>query len=131
MTKQAKILKSEFKSEWNNPKGGVLYYHDVVLEGEGDKPWNIGSTSQNPDFLQVGQTLAYEVTDESKRKIKRVKVEAPAGGGYQDNSLGMQIGNALNVTATLIAHGKVELKDLESVARRVVEISKKLKEEFK
>lgn len=132
---EAKILKSEYKRPWDGPNGKT-YYHDVVLEGQGDKPWNIGSQEQNPSFLAVGEVLTFEIKDAAKRSIKRVKPMQTNGSGlggssnFSDNSLGQQIGNALNVTAMLIAHGKIDVKELESTARRVVEISTKLKEEF-
>lgn len=132
MTKQAKILSSTFKTEWNNPKGGLIYYHDVVLEGEGDKAWNIGSQTKNPDFLAVGQTLNFEVKDQAKRSIKRVMVEAPqqsGGGGY--SQVGVTVGAALNQAVQLVSNGKVEMKDLKSTAHRLVEIAFELKEEFK
>lgn len=40
--------------EWNNPKGGTIYYKKVMLEGW-DKPVSIGKKS--PDALKVGDTV--------------------------------------------------------------------------
>jgi hypothetical protein len=131
--KTGKITKSEFKNEWQGPKGKI-YYHDVVFEGD-STTYNIGSTDKNPDFLAVGQTLAYEVPDASKpNKIKRVKEAPPSfggGGGYKPDTIGITVGAGINCAVTLIANGKVELKDLEATARRIVEISLKLRDEFK
>lgn len=133
--KTGKITKSEFTKPYDGPNGRT-FYHNISFEGD-SVVYNIGSKEQNPSFLAVGQTLTYEIPNSAKpNSIKRVKEDnfTKSGTGYNgsfksDNGVGMQIGNALNVTALLIAHGKVELKDLESTARRVIEISNKLKEE--
>lgn len=136
MAEKAKITKSIFKKEWSG-NGSITYYHDVELEGR-DGAWNIGAQKKDPDFLAVGQELNFEVTDASKKKIKRVKDESAGFGGFKgssktfvDNSVGMMVGSSLGNATLLVAHGKVELKDLEATARRIAEISVKLKAEFK
>lgn len=83
---KAKILKSEFTKEWGSGFNKV-FYHNVWLDGQGDKPYNIGAKEQNPSFLSAGQVLEYEVTDEAKRKIKRAQAKfqnqtkSSSGGG--------------------------------------------------
>ena len=129
--KTGKIKKSEHKNEWKGPNG-VVHYHDVVFEGD-DTVWNIGAKDKNPDFLSAGSTMTYEVTDEAKRKIKRVKENPFNGGGGGKSAFdgtGAMVGNSLTNAVTLIAHGKAELKDLEKLAHRICEISNVLKEEF-
>jgi len=132
MSKQGIIKTSTWSNTWSK-NGNNVEYHKITLEGD-NATYTIGSKDKNPSFLSVGQTLYYEEKD-SKGNIKRVEAPQTNGGlggsaSFSDNSLGQQIGNALNVTAMLIAHGKIDVKELESTARRVVEISTKLKEEF-
>jgi hypothetical protein len=67
---KAKITKLEFKKIWGEGYNKV-FFHDIWLEGQGDKPWNIGAKKESPDFLSEGKTLEYEIVDESKRKIKK------------------------------------------------------------
>lgn len=123
-----KITAITFKSEWKGPKG-LLYYHDIDIDGE---TYNIGAQSKLPDFLQVGKEIYYEVTDASKNKIKRVKPPdqqfAPTGGAAKPayNSKGQAIGNALTNATLLACHGKIELKQLEEVARRILTIADNL-----
>jgi len=127
-----KIAKSEFKSTWQSPNG-PLQYHRVTFEGD-DTVYEIASKDKNPDFLAVGQTLVYEVPDSSKpNKIKRAKEAPPSfsgGGGYKPDVSVITVGASINCAVTLIANGKVELKDLEATAKRIVEISVNRKDEF-
>ena len=122
-----KITAVTFKSEWKGPKG-ILYYHDVEIDGT---TYNIGAQNKLPDFLQVGKEIHYEVTDASKNKIKRVKPpdqQFVPGGGQKPayNSKGQAIGNALTNATLLVCHGKVDIKDLEKTAARILEIAENL-----
>lgn len=71
MEKTAKITRTVFKSEWNNPKGGKIFYHEIELDN-GDKG-QIGSTEKEPSKLNPGQTLTYTIEQTDKGfKIKAV-----------------------------------------------------------
>ncbi len=131
MAEVKKITKSSFKSEWAGPNG-IIYYHEIFLEGD-DKAWQIGAQAKEPDFLNAGQTLTYEIKDAAKRSLKRVKLLPPVGGnggggGY--DGVGAMVGNAITNAVTLIAHGKADIKDLEKVAHRICEVSMELKKQF-
>lgn len=82
---KAKITEVTFGKEWGKAPNKV-YYYNILLEGQGDKTWNIGVKTQDPDFLTVGQTLEYEVSDVEKRKIKKVSAKlannTPGGSGF-------------------------------------------------
>jgi len=132
MPETKKITKSEFKKEWANPKGGTIFYHDVWLEGD-DKPWNIGAKDKSPAFLQAGNSLLFEVADASKRSIKRVQPPQQFGGSHGGSTfsqVGVTVGNAITNAVTLVANGKVDIKDLKATAHRIAEIAFELKEEF-
>lgn len=49
----------------------VVYYYDVFFEEDLLTKWSIGVKKQDPDFLQVGKVLEYEITDQENHKIKR------------------------------------------------------------
>ena len=132
MVKKGKISSITFKSEWKNPKNNSLIYsHDVVIDGT---TYNIGSQAKNPDFLEPGKEIYFEVTDEAGKKIKRVKPPEfenplpdggkPAAGKF--NSRGMAVGNAMTNATLLACHGKIEVKDIEKIAKRLLEISEDL-----
>ena len=129
MAESKKILSSNFKSEWLGPNG-KLYYHEVTF-AEGEKPWQIGTKEMNPSFLEAGKTLNFEVKDMAKRSIKRVQADAPAfsGGASKSGNKGYAIGNALTNAVLLVAHGKVELKDLKATAKRILDIGTELEGE--
>jgi hypothetical protein len=126
MANKGTISAVAFKSEWQGPKG-TLYYHDVTIDG---KKYNIGAQEKLPNFLKVGETIWYEVTDEAKGKIKRVKApdfQPSQGGGKQPyNNRGQAIGNALTNATLLVCHGKVDIKDLGKTAERILEIAENL-----
>ena len=134
MQKTSKIKSVEFKSEWANPKGGVIYYHDIEFEN-GDKG-QIGKKEKNS--LSVGDELTYTVESTPKgNKIKTVSNFTGGGnysgkskGGFKSDNTGMMVGNAITNATNLVCHGKVDIKDLESVAKRICEISMKLKKEI-
>lgn len=129
MIQTKKIEKCVFTNEWN-AKDGTIYYHNVNLEGE-TEPFNIGSKQKEPDFLKAGQELSFKIKDEIKRTIVRVQQEqAKPMTGVNDFGVGAMVGNAITNAVTLIANGKVDIKDLETIARRICVISSTLKNEF-
>ena len=128
MANKGKITALTFKSEWKGPKG-LIYYHDVTIDG---KKYNIGAQEKEPTFLLPGAEIWYEVTDEAKGKIKRVKApdfQPSSQGKPAYNSKGQAIGNALTNATLLVCHGKVDIKDLEKTAARILEIATNLNSE--
>lgn len=80
MNKTSKIKSIEFKSEWPNPRGGVVYYHNIEFEN-GDKG-DIGTKEK--DSLRVGDEIEYTVQSTDKgNKIKKVSSFQGGGGGGQ------------------------------------------------
>ena len=125
----SKIATSNFKKEWSGPKG-TIYYHDLTFEGD-SRVYNIGAQQQSPSFLAVGQSIDWEWKDESKGSIKRMKPAFNAGGGGKPfDQVGVTVGAGLNQAVMLVSNGKADLKDIEKVAHRLIEIAFKLKDEF-
>lgn len=120
--KTSVIKSSKFAREWNNPKGGVIYYHDIQLEN-GDKG-SIGSKDKMPDFLKEGKTLSYTIEGD---KIKKAKLE---GFSPRGNEIGMTVGAAFNNAVALCCHGKIEKKDIPVAAKWIANESLKLKKEL-
>jgi hypothetical protein len=119
--------------EWNNPKGGVVYYKKVKLAGH-DKPVSVGK--KDPSVLQVGSKLSGHIevnVSDAEDKFKPAPLGFVAGGGqqsfggkpaYKDNSDGMRQGMCFNNAANWVA---TIYKDAENVpgaeawAKRVYE----------
>lgn len=77
--KTAKVEKvGEHIREWQNPKGGSIYYHEIVLDN-GD----FGSIGKKqPHGIKVGDELTYTIEyDDRGNKIKAVQPQFN-GGGY-------------------------------------------------
>lgn len=75
---------SEKSNPWENPKGGTIYYKNVLLEGH-PKPVSIGKKS--PDALKVGDTVSGQIIEDSgpsdKFKAEYVPNQgAVRSGGY-------------------------------------------------
>lgn len=106
-TIKGKITKSEFKKEWPNPKGGIIYFHEIEIDGE--HTGQIGSKDKLPKFLNVGEEIEVEVTEtEYGKKFKRAKPDFKPnyGGGnkkvrtYDDIKRGCK-GTAIKAAATI------------------------------
>jgi hypothetical protein len=79
MEKTAKITRTVFKNEWQNPKGGSVFYHDIELDN-GDKG-SIGSKDKEPSKLNPGESLTYTIDN---GKIKAVAPQGQNGfGGFK------------------------------------------------
>jgi hypothetical protein len=80
MEKTAKITRTVFKNEWNNPKGGSVFYHDIELDN-GDKG-SIGAKDKEPSKLNPGQEITYTIeSGEKGNKIKAVNTNANGFNG--------------------------------------------------
>lgn len=134
MSKQGVIKTSTWSNTWSK-NGNNVEYHKITFEDD-NTTYTIGSKDKNPSFLSVGQVLHYENKDE-KGNIKRVEAPQTNGSGLGSSAsfsgydgTGAMIGNALSNAVLLVCHGKVTLDQLEATAKRIAEISTKLKEEF-
>lgn len=129
-------MKSKIKSigevrEWNNPKGGKIYYRDYSLEN--GETVNLGSQEENPSWGIVGAEIELQEAGKDSKgntKYKRVTPNNFKSGGYKQDTTGMMVGNAITNAVSLISSGKADIRDLEIYARRICDISVKLKSEF-
>lgn len=112
MEKTAKITRTTFKTAWENPKGGQIFYHDIELDN-GDKG-SIGSKEKMPSKLNPGSELTYTIDN---GKIKAV-VPAQQGGGQWSKGKPapepriQMISFAMAYTKDLVVAGKVDLKNM-------------------
>lgn len=123
MEKKAKITRAVFISEWSNPQGGNVYYHEIELDN-GDKG-QIGSKEKMPAKLNPGQELTYTIETTSRgNKIKAVQGGAPPfkGGKPQRDPKEQMISFAAAYTKDLVVAGKVEMKDFEVAFKRMYSI---------
>lgn len=107
MEKKAKIVRTVFKTAWNNPKGGQIFYHDIELDN-GDKG-QIGAKEQMPSKLNPGSELTYTIEG---TKIKAVVPQTQQFFKKQPEPRIQMISFAMAYTKDLVVAGKVELKDL-------------------
>lgn len=66
-----------------------------------------------------------------KLYLQAAKKTSPfGGGGKPKDTSGQAIGAALNNAVTLVSSGKVDIKELKSIAKRILDISIELKKEY-
>ena len=124
--KTAKITSINFSREWNNPKGGIIYYHQIEFDN-GDKG-SCGTKEKLPAKLGVGTEHTYELVD-GKIKLQMPQMNSFGGGKPKDNS-GMAIGASINNAITLCAHGIISKEKIEDTARWILDLSIKLKKDY-
>lgn len=113
MEKKGKITRTVFISEWSNPNGGQVYYHEIELDN-GDRG-QIGSKEKMPSKLNPGQELTYTI-EETTRGNKIKAVVAQAGGGRrfaQEDPKVKMISYVGSYCKDLVVAGKIGLGDFE------------------
>lgn len=112
-------------------KDGTTYHNHQYEMEDGHK---IQASHKTSLPFNVGDEIEYEVRRTHEKYGDQGTVKKPndfKGGGYKPDTVGITVGNALNNVSLLIAHGKLELKDLERDAERFVNVALTLKEKFK
>lgn len=131
MEKTAKITRTVFVSEWSNPQGGKVYYHDVELDN-GDKG-QIGSKENMPSKLSPGNMLTYTI--ESTTRGNKIKAVSPQGGGFQkkpaQDPRAQFIGFACAYAKDLAVADKIPVKDMNGAAESIFKNMIKLYETIK
>lgn len=119
MEKKAKITRTVFVSEWSNPQGGQVYYHEIELDN-GDKG-QIGSKEKMPPKLNPGSELTYTLETTTRgNKIKAVNDKAQMFGKKQSIDPRSQfIGFSAAYAKDLVVAGKVEIKDMNGAAESI------------
>lgn len=112
-TKTAKITRTTFISEWNNPQGGQVYYHEIELSN-GDKG-QIGSKERMPTKLDPGNEITYTIESTSRgNKIKAVTQNfvPNASKKPQIDPKVQMISFAMAYCKDLVVAGKVPLENM-------------------
>lgn len=128
MEKVSKIKAISFRNEWQNPKGGSIYYHDIELDN-GDKG-QIGAKEIMPKKLQFGSELCYTIDG---TKIKDVMQQKPFVGGGGGGTRSVEpfehkvAGFSLSYAKDLAVAGKIEMSQIIPIADKFYDwfISKK------
>ena len=124
--KEGTIMKCEFQKEWHNPKGGIVYYHNITLDN-GDSG-SIGTSSKNPEEIQVSSVLKYSIESTDRgNKIKAIKdTHTPIySGGVGSSKYKIEpfehkaAGMAMGYVKDLIVADKIEIKDLISSFEKI------------
>lgn len=134
MEKKAKITRTVFVSEWNNPKGGQVYYHKIELDN-GDTG-QIGSKEKMPSKLNPGSELNYTI--EATDKGNKIKAVMPANaGGFKPGARPVAdtraqfIGFSASYAKDIVIAGKVDLKDMNLLTERIFDNMVKLYDTIK
>lgn len=115
MEKTAKIVKSEFRNEWANPKGGVIYFHSLEMDN-GDIG-QIGTKDRNTDKISVGSELTYTIEN---GRIKAVSKPFVKGGGFKAEPFEHKAaGYAMAYAKDLVVSGNVEIAQLIGTADKI------------
>ena len=100
----------------------------------------ISSALKEQTKFVVGQSVKYQLEkkknnkNEDFNKISPVNDDAsftpgrPSGGssgGGKFDQTGAMVGNAISNAVNLVCHGKIEMKDLEPIAKRICEVSRR------
>lgn len=118
--KTAKITRTVFVSEWSNPQGGQVYYHQIELDN-GDSG-QIGSKEKMPSKLNPGSELTYTIESTSRgNKIKAVVAGYPAGfkGRPPIDPRAHFIGFSAAYAKDLVVAGKMDIKDMNGGAESI------------
>jgi hypothetical protein len=133
-TKKSVVKSITFNREWANPKGGKIYYHNIVFEN-GDK----GEFSTNKDpqnkFI-VGSEEEYTILTEEKEKKSgqgtwiKITIDKPKnvgtyGGGYKprfDANKQRRIARAVGLKA------EIKLKQTLDIKSKTFEIANAVSE---
>ncbi len=117
MEKTAKIVKSEFKNEWANPKGGVLYFHSLELDN-GDMG-QIATKERHTDKINIGAELTYTLEN---GRIKAVSKPFSKGSGFKPEPFEHNAaGYAMAYAKDLVVADKVVIDKLIATADRIYE----------
>lgn len=139
--KTARIVKCVFTSEWQNPSGGITYYHELTMDNL--DVGTIGKITKYPKELSEGVTIAYTIDEKKKIKVisSSMDVQKNTNSGFsgkqskqysgskkQDDFLGY----AWSYAKDLVIAGKSmdDVEELNKMARYIYEeIGKMLKNE--
>lgn len=139
--KTAKIIKCVFTSEWQNPSGGITYYHELTMDNL--DVGSIGKVSKYPKELSEGVTLIYTIDEKRKIKVISTSMDAQKSSSYPNNKTGKSynsspkkqdefLGYSWSYAKDLVVAGKTmaDVEELNKMARYIYdEIGKMLKNE--
>lgn len=141
--KTSRIAKCVFKNEWQNPTGGIVYYHELTFEN-GDIG-NCGAMEKMPAKYSVNSVVHYTI-ENKKIKIISTGAENSSGNNYNNKKFIMQkttgktygkknkdefLGYAWSYAKDLVIAGKTmnDVEELNKVAKYIYsEIGKMLNE---
>jgi hypothetical protein len=144
--KTARIVKCVFTSEWQNPSGGITYYHELTMDNL--DVGSIGKVSKYPKELSEGVTLIYTIDEKRKIKVISTSMDSQkSNSGYNNGSGSGKVGKSYNsgpkkqdeflgyawsYAKDLVVAGKTmkDVEELNKMARYIYEeIGKMLKNE--
>lgn len=134
--KTARVVKCVVTNEWQNPSGGITYYHELTFDNF--DTGTIGKMSKYPKEIGEGVTITYTLDEKKKIKVisssmnkdKQVKTAKTFGVGPKKHE--DFLGYAWSYAKDMIVAGKTmnDVDELNKMARYIYEeIGKMLKNE--
>jgi len=115
-TKISVVQKCVFTSTWDNPQGGLIYYHNVSFEN-GDSGL-CGRTKQNPDDMKEGNEVEYSIPANNKIKFVRSTNSFSSNNQYkqtenkQSNNVQQYKGKPKATSDTFLGYAYAYAKDM-------------------
>ena len=132
MEKQSRINNCRFTSIWQNPKGGLIHYHELTMQN-GDIG-TIGTVDKLPKKIEIGTEISYEISEDKKIKLIQSTYTPPKPiynnnqpkmNNYSkkpDDFIGYVLGYAKDIVSAKIT-AKIKIED---EAEEICKISDKL-----
>ena len=128
------VLKCQFTSEWQNPAGNIVYYHDVTIDN--GMTVAIGTAEKNAEKISQGKVITF-VMNGNKAKLTQIgtpgvpsqtpsaKKSTPksSGGSSKGSRIEEYLGYTWGYAKDLIIAGKTmkDVEELNKVARYIYE----------
>lgn len=134
MTKTSKVKAVTLGNEWTSKHGGTFYNHTYQLED--------GTTLQASHKTQMpfkeGDEVEYEITSTDEQYGNKGKIKKPdsgggfsrGGGGYKPDTLGIAIGQGMNLAVEMYCADKIQKEQIEATVKWFAELSYKLRGEL-
>jgi hypothetical protein len=135
--KQSLITNCRFTSVWQNPKGGVVYYHELTMQN-GDVG-SVGTVDKLPKKIEIGTEISYEIGDDKKIKLIQ-STYTPPKPTYNNNQPKMNsyakkpddfIGYVLGYAKDIVCAKIAAKQKVENESDEVIKISDELFKQVK
>lgn len=124
-------VKAVNKTDFTDSYGNAYYNVEMADGTKGNYACKAGA---NPYFVE-GQEVEYEIEVKTGKNGEYNRFKKPATdfkkGGYKHDTLGIAVGQGMNLATQMFCADKIEKGNIEATAKWFAELSYKLREELK